>query len=883
MKKQNDLLLLIPDEYNDKFSLSYSRKNLKNINRIYPIQNEYQTINAKGISPKRRINLNNNTFKKYNLLPIISKNGIFFDTNNLNKVNKKSLEGFKPIEDNKIRNKIRMKNYNKPLSVKYLSLHEDNKQFDNYIKSILKINKNNLNIQNNRYDSNNDDFFKNNHNIKDKLNILNKYLNKTYEKEKKEFKKYYNENEDFLNEILANEIITKTTTEFIDEENYKNTNRLFTHFSPIPREADVNPPMNVDSKKSYDTLDRNRFYSNDRKYCPNLKTEKIKKKIKESNDKDLIVHNVFFEWVVDNVILKIENKDIFKNYNSFNKNGTLMKNNIKSILNEEIKNLSKYLFRDESNLNHSYDSLINSLRPISDYSIKIKNGTKENKKLKSADLAKTNYHKINLGDNAFDSSDDYNINNNNYDDSNIEQNILNKLIDKIIYNNKSDAKDLKYVDRNKMKNLNVFIAKRKSNNKKKIFDDNNISIISKSSNANINKSNYIGNKQSFNSFSSQIREESKEPKSEKKNSINLRKNNLDSIVLPKIINNSILRNKYIKNFLVNYYSRNFNNFNNIYTKYVTNSLNADKSTRNLTEQNIQNSLKQEDKLPIIPKINMERKNAEKIINNDKFYNKTIEYKNEQNQTNNDYFDISNDDINDNNDDNDDNNNTLNLNQKLNVNYLHQHVIFEKEAQLFYKNRMCGKNILLNKNKNSYSNKIIGNKKNGLSVVLISSPEKIIKEDDKVNDTKYQNKNKTFIKDKESMEENEFNNKDSLIENYDKSLINSYNENIENKTLNNIENINDNNTINDNKNNKLNSNNSEYEIKINSNGIYKNNDEKEKEAKDKGEYKKFNLKKENRKDNRIEKDINKEIERNEKKDNKIDVRNKKTEEKEKKKK
>ena len=866
MKKQNDLLLRIPDEYNDKFFISNSRKNLKNINRIYPIQTEYETINTKGITPKRRINMNNNTFKEYNLLPIISKHGIFFDTNNLNKINKKPLEGFKPKEDNKIRNKIRIKNNNKPLSVKYLSLHEDNKQFDKYIKSILKKNKYNFNIPNNRYDSNKDDFFQNNHNLKNKLNILNKYLNKTYEKEKKDFKKYYNENEEFLNEILANEIITKTSSNFIEEENYKNTNRLYIHFSPNPKEINMNPLMNVDSTKSYDALNNiksNRLYSNDRKYCPNLKTEKIKKKIKTNIDKDLIVHNVFFEWVVDNVILKIENKDIFKNYNSFNKNGTLMyKNNIKSILNEEIKNLSKYLFRDESNLNRSYDSLISSLRPISDYVNKIKNSSKKNKKIKSADLAKTNDHKINLGDNVFDNSDDYN---NNDDDFNIEQNILNKLIDKIINNNKSDANDLKYSD-NKIKNLNVFIANKKSNSKNKIFDDKDISNINKSSN--INNSIYIVNKQSYNSFSSEIKEEPNEPKSEKKNSLNLR-NNTNKFVLPKIINNSILRNKYIKNFLINYYSRNFNNFNDIYKKYVSNSLNADKSTRNITEQNIQNSIKKEDKLPIIPKINMERKNSEKIINTDNINDKTIEYRNEQNQTNEDYFEFNNNDK-----------NSINLNQKLNVNYLDQNVIFEKEAQFFYKNRMNGKNILLNKNKNSYSNKIIGNNKNGYSVVLISSPEKVVKEDDKINDSKYKNKNKnkTFIKNKELIEEDGFNiinNNESII---NKSLISSYNENIEN----NIHNIinNNNNAIKDNKNNKLNSNESEYEIKLNSNGIYINSDENK--AKDKDEDKKNEIKKENirktiSKDNKMDKDINKKIERNE---NKVEIRNKKNEEKEK---
>ena len=80
-----------------------------------------------------------------------------------------------------------------------------------------------------------------------------------------------------------------------------------------------------------------------------------------------------------------------------------------------------------------------------------------------------------------------------------------------------------------MKNLNVFIAKGKLNNKNKIFDKSTINKISK---ININNSNYICNKQNFNSFSSQIKEE---PKSEKKNSINFRRNNLIKFMLPKLL------------------------------------------------------------------------------------------------------------------------------------------------------------------------------------------------------------------------------------------------------------------------------------------------------------------------------------------------------------
>ena len=89
------------------------------------------------------------------------------------------------------------------------------------------------------------------------------------------------------------------------------------------------------------------------------------------------------------------------------------------------------------------------------------------------------------------------------------------------------------------------------------------------------------------------------------------------------------------------FSLSLSNSFNFCVKYVSNSLNADKSTRNITEQNIQNSIKKEDKLPIIPKINMERKNSEKIINTDNINDKTIEYRNEQNQTNEDYFEFNN--------------------------------------------------------------------------------------------------------------------------------------------------------------------------------------------------------------------------------------------------
>ena len=117
MKNQRELVLLVPDEYNKIFS-AYRSANHKNNNNI----------NKKSL---HRITLNLRRF------PIIEKKkkNFFLEYDNLNdSINNKSnsLEGFKPIEDNKIRNKIKNKNENNPLSIKYLSLTEDNNKFDKY-------------------------------------------------------------------------------------------------------------------------------------------------------------------------------------------------------------------------------------------------------------------------------------------------------------------------------------------------------------------------------------------------------------------------------------------------------------------------------------------------------------------------------------------------------------------------------------------------------------------------------------------------------------------------------------------------------------------------------------------------------------------------------
>ena len=59
-------------------------------------------------------------------LPLINKNIVFSDRSPVN-INKKSLEGIKPIEDIKPRTKLETNNNNKSLKIKFLSLEKKQK------------------------------------------------------------------------------------------------------------------------------------------------------------------------------------------------------------------------------------------------------------------------------------------------------------------------------------------------------------------------------------------------------------------------------------------------------------------------------------------------------------------------------------------------------------------------------------------------------------------------------------------------------------------------------------------------------------------------------------------------------------------------------------
>ena len=260
-------------------------------------------------------------------------------------MNKISYERKRPIEDNKNRNKYKIKK--NPLSIQYLSLKESLNPFDKYLKSLLTKSKSKK-----KYNDIKSDKFLLNSNLRKKL--LKKYLDKTYEKEKYEFKKYFNENKDNLANLLENEIINKTTKLDISNDIFRNQSE-FTLQSQVENN-DMNDNFNNVNRYNYN--ESNKLYSNDRKNCSNEKKQISKYKKEKENMDNFIIHNIFFKWVLDNVVTKIKEQKL-KNclYNNIVRKSA--KNNFKQLVNKEISNLSKYLFRNKINLYYSYDSLIN--------------------------------------------------------------------------------------------------------------------------------------------------------------------------------------------------------------------------------------------------------------------------------------------------------------------------------------------------------------------------------------------------------------------------------------------------------------------------------------------------------------------------------------------
>ena len=306
-------------------------------------------------------------------LPIINKN-ICFSDRPIN-LNKKALEGYKPKEDKKTRNKIETKfnnNGETNLNIKYLSLNQKNNP-DNllYLLKRIKIKESN-NYKNKLI---NEDLFNNNSFTNKKLILLNK------------------------------------------NDNLKKENNNIHNYSQTPKK--LKSILINDPKLSYNNINTNQNGRNingkiSEYNYPISKTENNK----NEKERKLIIHNVFFQWILDN--MKSSSFDNTYLYNIINK-------------------------KDE--LNCSYDLSSNSLTK----SFKIRN--KYNKKIKSADLSKTSDKNMKRKFNS------YKNDNKNNEENIIKSNFINKFK---CYN--PENIDMEYINTKSFQNLFNILSRKKNSN-----------------------------------------------------------------------------------------------------------------------------------------------------------------------------------------------------------------------------------------------------------------------------------------------------------------------------------------------------------------------------------------------------------------------------------
>ena len=283
-------------------------------NQQYKTKNEIMFI-KESHTHREKIILKTIFSNKLLSLPIINNNNICLsDRNQLTVTNKKSLEGFKPKEDKKARVKLELKNNNNAINIKYLSLNQKSSN-DNILLLLKQIKEKNKNKKYNEIlpeELSNDSFIKNN------LLLLNKY--------------YYKIN---------------------DNKKEKNTQFKTNNFSQTPKKLNtifINEPNisynNINSIKNYTN---NKNHENN--YYPALKTENNKNE--KNNKQKFIIHNIFFEWMMDKM-----NQKYLDDFINLNKN---------------------------EKLNQSFDLSVNILNK----SMKIIR--KKYKKIKSAELQRKTY------------------------------------------------------------------------------------------------------------------------------------------------------------------------------------------------------------------------------------------------------------------------------------------------------------------------------------------------------------------------------------------------------------------------------------------------------------------------------------------------------------
>ena len=288
------LISLIPIENDDKFYGVYHRNSVSKKKLNLPLKKplSLEISNFTPVSYQLNYTLEKNG-KRPNFLPKIPKINLKFNQeNNFPNIitnistSNNSFIYHKPIEDEKSKKRPKINPSLRKFSINNIIFKEDISKKNSLSKSSSK--------QNIIY-------------LEKKKNLINTI----YENEMKQFK-VYSKN---MNEMIANQMVL---------EFFKKTRELRKLKSD---DLMINYIQTNENKKNY--------YK--RKISTADTSEQNNENINENKPHNLIIHNVFFEWVISNVIQRYINT-----INPLNENASIKF--IRNILMNEVKNLSEIFF-----------------------------------------------------------------------------------------------------------------------------------------------------------------------------------------------------------------------------------------------------------------------------------------------------------------------------------------------------------------------------------------------------------------------------------------------------------------------------------------------------------------------------------------------------------
>ena len=319
------LISLIPSENDDNFYNVYrrntpSRKRLNSLSKKNSLNLDIQNVNPllnqisiEKKSPKKaylkkasKMQINTER-EQEQALPLIK---IRHPTNN------NSYIFHKPIEDEKSKVRRKISPTGRQLSINKIIFKEDmsQKKKDNLSNSsskktiILLDKKKHIN------------------------NLQKKLIDKAYEKELKQFK-IYSQN---MNEMIANQMVFEFFRKTKELQKLKSDDLMMNY---IKDKNNVNSfSVNRKRREYSDEENNNKSYNNE--------NDLFKEDKKNEN---LIVHNVFFEWIIANVIKRYVNQ-----INPLNRNASIKF--IRNILVNEIRTLSKIFFYKKKEIKEKDDS-----------------------------------------------------------------------------------------------------------------------------------------------------------------------------------------------------------------------------------------------------------------------------------------------------------------------------------------------------------------------------------------------------------------------------------------------------------------------------------------------------------------------------------------------